>query len=496
MTRSNPSRRSPGPSGPAESVWAFDVGRAAFKALKVRAGVTPGLLEAEAFDHIEYPHILGLPGAEPEDFVRQAVTTFRGRHQLKGSRVVVGVPGRGLMMKCIKLPHVKPERIPDFVKFESLQSLPFALDQVAWDYQVIGYDSDEEVAEVGMFFVKLDDVRRAIRPLMAAGIEVDLVQPAPIALFNLLAFDSPKGAADDGLVVLLDVGVDDTQLVITDGHRPWGRNVPIGGNHFTHALTQGLNTRTWAAAEHLKRNFTESHDPDGVFIAMHRVLDAFSLEVKRSIGFYSGAHRTAKIARVIGLGYGFRLPGFREYLQQELGYKVETLETFERLECKDVTVAPLFHENVSSFGVCYGLALQGLSRAALRTNLLPPEWRAIRGWSPGAAMTRVRRLFQKTRSSWDDVAAPAVPERRPPTEPPEPPECPACRAEWPSPKLDACPSCEWQRYPGADRQQWGRAGRCPRCGFAYRWDGARCFHCHLGTAEPSGQESSGPTGGV
>ena len=70
---------------------------------------------------------------------------------------------------------------------------------------------------------------------------------------------------------MLDIGADNTDLIITDGTRIWQRNVPIGGNHFTRALTKELKL-TFAKAEHLKRNATKAPDPRAIFTAMRRGL--------------------------------------------------------------------------------------------------------------------------------------------------------------------------------------------------------------------------------
>ncbi|HMB07604.1 MAG TPA: cell division protein FtsA, partial [Isosphaeraceae bacterium] len=92
------------------------------------------------------------------------------------------------------------------------------------------------------------------------GIEVDIVQMGPIALYNFITFDQiktqparpaegteiegepPKPSKEErkGSLVLIDIGADNTDLIITDGTRIWQRNVPIGGNHFTRALTKEL----------------------------------------------------------------------------------------------------------------------------------------------------------------------------------------------------------------------------------------------------------------
>ncbi len=368
-----------------QPVWAIDVGQAALKALKLVPGESPEQAVAEAFDYVEYPKILSQPDADPEELVRDALATFLGRNDLKGCKVALSVPGQAGLVKFIKLPPVEKKRIPDIVKFEARQQIPFALEEVIWDYQQIGLDDKDKkeddadeastMAEVGLFAMKRDQINRAILPLKNAGIEIDIVQMGPLALYNYAAFDLPR--EEGGSVVLLDVGADNTDLIITDGTRIWQRNVPIGGNHFTRALTKELKL-TFAKAEHLKRNATKAPDPRAVFTAMRGVFNDFSSEVSRSIGFYSSVNRTAKIAKVTGLGNGFKLPGLQKFLQQNLSYEVEKLETFHNVSGDEVVAAPQFQENLMSFCVAYGLAVQALGRGRLRTNLLPPEIEQVR----------------------------------------------------------------------------------------------------------------------
>src|SRR5450631_2611740 len=88
---------------------------------------------------------------------------------------------------------------------------------------------------------------------------------------------------------------------------------------------------------------------------------------------------------MIGLGNAFRLPGLQKFLQEKLQLEVRKLQKLERATGESVTSAPTFSENIMSFGVAYGLALQGLKQARLQTNLLPYEVRlerVIRGKKP------------------------------------------------------------------------------------------------------------------
>src|SRR5690242_2728366 len=203
-----------------QAVWALDVGQAALKALKLVPGEGPGQVVAEAFDYVEYPKILSQPDADPDELVREALETFLERNELKGCKVAIAVPGQAGLVKFIKLPPVEKKRIPDIVKFEARQQIPFALEEVIWDYQQIGDQGEEAeedftMAEVGLFAMKRDQINRAILPFTVAGIEVDVVQMGPIALYNYVTYDRLKGGekgAEKGSVVLLDIGADNTDL--------------------------------------------------------------------------------------------------------------------------------------------------------------------------------------------------------------------------------------------------------------------------------------------
>src|SRR4029077_8869738 len=145
---------------------------------------------------------------------------------------------------------------------------------------------------------------------------------------------------------------------------------------------------TFAKAEHLKRNATKSPELKKILAALKPVLNDFVGEVQRSLGYFTNTHRDANILYMVGLGNAFRLPGLQRFLSEKLQMEVRKLSKLERLVGDSVVTAPAYTENVLSYGVAYGLALQGLSHAHLRTNLLPPEIqvdRMIRGKKPWAA---------------------------------------------------------------------------------------------------------------
>jgi type IV pilus assembly protein PilM len=313
--------------------------------------------------------------------------------------VAISVSGQSGLARFIKLPPVESKKIPDIVKYEARQQIPFALEDVVWDYQQMEGGSEEDgfalETEVGLFAMKRDQVERALQPFADAGIEVDIVQLTPLTIYNYTVFDQmqdlppadqfdPENPPES--VVVLSLGTDATDLVITNGYRVWQRSVPLGGSHFTKALTKELRL-TFAKAEHLKKNAAQAEDPKAVFQAMRPVFNDLLTQIQRSIGYFTSIDREAKIGRVIVLGNAIKLPGLQKYLSQNLGHTVAEVRQYRGLTGPGVVDAPAFKSNLLSFAVCYGLALQGLDKAKLATNLLPPEIvtdRLIRAKKPWA----------------------------------------------------------------------------------------------------------------
>jgi type IV pilus assembly protein PilM len=389
-------------------VWGIDVGQSALKALRLE--LIDGQVTATAFDYVEHPKILNQPDADPDQLTREALEKFLSRNSLRGDTVAVSVPGQSGLARFVKLPPVEEKKIPDIVRFEAKQQIPFPLDEVVWDYQKIGSgavtDGFAMETEIGLFAIKRDMVNRAMQQFKEVDIEVHTIQMAPLALCNYLAYDvlhkggegdgaKPKGAGRE-CVVALDIGTDNSNLVITDGERViWQRPIPFGGNHFTRALTKDLKL-TFAKAEHLKRNATKSPDLKKILSALKPVLNDFVGEVQRSLGYFTNTHRNAHVAYLLGLGNAFRLPGLQKFLSEKLQLEVRKLTKMDRLAGEAVVGEAAFSQNVMSFATAYGLAVQGLDLGRIKTNLLPQDVRferLIRAKKPWAVAAAAALLF-------------------------------------------------------------------------------------------------------
>ena len=387
-----------------QAAWGIEIGQAGLKAIKLRYAEAAQQVVAVAFDYVPHPKLLSQPDAVPDELIRQALDTFLSRNPIGTDLVSISLPGQTALAKFIQLPPVEASRVKEIVKYEARQQIPFALEEVIWDFQTLGGGIEESGfvldGEVGLFAMKREQVQHHLQPFINKKVEVEVVQIAPLALYNFLCYDrlgirlsAPREEIEEYSVVV-DMGCDNTTLMVTNGKKIWIRNMPVGGNHFTRALTKEMKL-TFAKAEHLKCNATKSPDPRAVFQALRPVFNDYVAEIQRSIGFFSSVNRSAKISRLIGVGNGFRLAGLQKFLQQNLQYDVERVDSFKGLAGDHVLNAPLFQENLLTFCVPYGLALQCLKLTDIHTTLLPPEIavaRKVRRKKPWAVATAATLL--------------------------------------------------------------------------------------------------------
>ncbi|MBR0192749.1 MAG: pilus assembly protein PilM [Thermoguttaceae bacterium] len=367
------------------AVWGIDIGNCSLKAMRgYTDDANPGAVIVDAVDYIEYSQILTQPGVDADAEVREALKLFLSRNSIKGDKIAFAMSGQNGLVRFLKLPPIEPKKIPEIVKYEAKQQIAF-LNEVIWKWQRMGQQAQETAfpleVEIGLFAVKRDQIFKMVTMSDSLGIPIDTIQLTPLVLYNYLMHDEmgELPSMDDydpenppPYVVVLSMGTDSTDLILTNGFRAWQRNLPIGGNHFTKALMKELKL-TFAKADHLKRNLAASQDKVAVLRAMQPVFNQFQNEIQRSLGFFSSLDPNAQYERVIGLGNAMKLTGLTRYLSQNLGIDVATDKLFPNLDTSNLADSSLIKENLSTFGTCYGLCLQGLKKGTLNTNFLPGD---------------------------------------------------------------------------------------------------------------------------
>jgi len=346
--------------------WGIEVGAFAIKALKFERAEGG---RVNALDFIVLPHkkVLSTPELDQTDAVRVALGQFANQVDLSGAAVAVSIPGHAALARFAKLPPVEPKKIPDIVKFEAVQQIPFGIDEVEWDYQTFQSPDSPDV-EVGIFAVTKEKINERLTVYQDVNVVPDTVTLSPVAVYNAMAYDLQFSETTPGTIIL-DIGTTSTDLIVAESGRVWVRTFPIGGHHFTEALVNAFKL-SYAKAEKLKREAEQSKHARHVFQAMRPVFSDLAQEVQRSIGYYQSMHREANLTRLIGLGSTFMLPGLRKYLRQQVGIEVYRIEGFKQLTMEGPRAAEFATASLNLV-TAYGLALQGLGLNTIKANLMP-----------------------------------------------------------------------------------------------------------------------------
>src|SRR3990172_5241028 len=282
-----------------ESVWAIDIGNCSLKAL--RLSTERGALEVVGFDNIRHGKILsggGMTDAEKEELVAFSLRQFVNKHNLGADGVAVSVPSQNSFSRFVTLPPVEPRRIPEIVRFEAVQQIPFDISDVQWDWQRMSDDNSSEL-KVGIFAIKNDVVQGALEHFNREDIQVSHVQMASMALYNYILYDRPDLVnSDSAATVVLNVGAEITDLVVCTKTSVWQRCIVFGGNTFTKAIADTFHLN-FEKAEKLKRTAPVSKYARQIFQAMRPVFTDWAGEVQRSLGFYTSSNPDIRIVRIV-----------------------------------------------------------------------------------------------------------------------------------------------------------------------------------------------------
>jgi len=375
------------------AVWAIDIGDNSLKALHLSA--SGGAVEVIGFDNIQHGKILtgtGVKREERDELIALSLRQFVKQNDLGNDDVIVSVPSQNSFARFVNLPPVEPKRIPEIVRFEAAQQIPFDIDDVQWDWQLMTEPGSGEPSpldgrgenKVGIFAIKNDVVSSALEHYSRENITVSYVQMAPMALYNYALYDrSDLGDSDNQAIVVLNIGAENTDLVVCTRSTVWQRAIPMGGNAFTRAVADTFKL-SFEKAEKLKCTAAMSKYARQILQAMKPVFTDLASEIQRSMGFYNSSNPGTKLSKIIALGGGTKMRGLLKYLAQSLRIPVERPDSFTKLAISSSVSAAKFHENVCDFGVVYGLALQGLGLGRIESNLLPRSVARSMAWAAKA----------------------------------------------------------------------------------------------------------------
>ena len=295
-----------------------------------------------------------------------------------GSKLInVCAPGYHVFSKFVKLPQVDSSKVTQIIQYEAQQNVPFPLDEVVWDYQILGTSSTGEL-EVLLVAIKTDVVERLFRAGDGAGLRLQLVDVSPAALCN--AFRYNYGDIE-GCTMLLDIGAKTSNLLFFEKGKVYARSINIGANSITQDFANEAKV-PFAEAERIKIEkgfvslggaYEEPDDPQAAAISKiaRQVMTRLHIQVNQTIQFYRGQQGGSAPQRLYLSGGGSIMTYAGQFFAEKLSVPVDYFNPFRNIQIDEALNLEELSKVAHLFGEVVGLGLRNLAHCPVELNLMP-----------------------------------------------------------------------------------------------------------------------------
>jgi type IV pilus assembly protein PilM len=363
-----------------DRILAIDIGATSIKLCEFEYDVA-GTMSLAVFAYREYEEELS------ED-TRMGVVAGLLRQMLAESgsrarRTLLSMSGQTVLLRFGKIPYGNYDRkqIKQLAEFEARRNIPFAPDEVSWDYQLIAGD-DPEAVDVMSVVIKDSIVEQFTSAVASVGLEPILVDVAPVCCYNTArANDLGK----DECVAVLNIGGRSTNLIFIEGERFFARTIPIAGYSITQQIAKEFGIG-FPEAEELKRHhgfvslggaYAEpgSETAASVSKIIRNVMARLHGEITRSISIYKAQQKGSAPKKMYLTGGSSILTYCDLFFSEKLGIPVEYFNPFPVVNILPTVDRQHLGEVAHMFSETIGLGLRFAVDCPIEVSLLPKEIR-------------------------------------------------------------------------------------------------------------------------
>jgi len=354
---------------------AVDFGAGTLKVAEFELNETGGLrLKQYAFK------TLGAEGAQEttrEATVQKALLEILAERGIKSKTVNVSAPGFHVFSKFVKLPPVDAGKVTQIIQYEAQQNVPFPLEEVVWDYQILGSTPGGEL-EVLLVAIKADIVEGLFRVTEAGGLHLQLTDVSPAALCN--AFRYNYGELED-CTVLLDIGAKTSNLLFFEKGKVFSRSINLGANSITQDFANE-SKKKFDIAEKTKidEGFVslggayeepENQDQAAISKIARQFMTRLHIQVNQTMQFYRGQQGGSAPARMFLAGGASLMPYTAQFFAEKLNVPVEYFNPLRNIQIDPSINLEELARVAHSMGEIIGLGLRNLAHCPVELNLMP-----------------------------------------------------------------------------------------------------------------------------
>lgn len=299
-----------------------------------------GYVKVALVDHGgDQPEVCGLAiGPTPEGAVAdgevidpgrvaRAVKELMEEAGFRSRTVVTALGGHDVFIKNVELPRMKEAEAGRVIRREAERHVPFDLDEVRLDFQILPPRDAATSTEALLVAAKRDSVHDRVALLADAGIRAAALDIEAFALHNAFVHNYPETAG--GVVALVNVGRDVTNLnLIEEGVPVMTKDLPLGSRRVAESLQ-----REFRLTEEQAERVLQGHQPlKGV---QRVVADGVALGIRRAAAYLGGRRSGAGVGRIFLSGGGACMPGMAESLAERVQVETRLVNPFERVPLRE-----------------------------------------------------------------------------------------------------------------------------------------------------------------
>ena len=319
------------------------------------------------------------------DQIRIAVQEIQKEWGLKKGDVSIVLPAHAVFTKVapLDIPGGQGGQVDAVVTFEAQQNIPFPLEEVVWDYAVMG-ETPSGAVNVVFVAIKTDQLESICAAVSSSGLNIVSVSAAPLALYDALRVTYPDTASST--ILLLDVGSRTTNMVVAGPDSFFSRSIPSGGLAVTQAIAKDIHAEL-EEAEHLKvtrgsvalgPGFEPPSEPMEANLAkIARVaLLKTQADISRSLSYYRSNLGGADPKHVLLTGGMASQPFLLEFLAEKLNKEISFFEPLGNLSAEETSesaAASFIESNPNNLGELVGGAVPLVTSTITPVDLLPPS---------------------------------------------------------------------------------------------------------------------------
>jgi len=276
---------------------------------------------------------------------------------VKVKDVACSISGNSVIIRKISLPVMPVEELEDQISWEAEQYIPFDINDVNMDFQILSPDSfDSSKMLVLLVASKRDIINDYVAVFNEAGLALSVIDVDSFSVQN--AFEINHDAGTEEVVALINVGASIMNInIIKGGISLFTRDVQMGGNLYTEEIQKQLGVSGFEA-ESMKVLATETNNNE-LLEVLTKVNETITQEIRRSIDFYNSTANDDRITKVYVSGGASKGYKFIDAVSEKIGLPVEQINPFAKLKYNEKDFDPEYLQEIGPLmAVTVGLAIR------------------------------------------------------------------------------------------------------------------------------------------